>query len=276
MDRLDAAYSTYEKLGFQLPARLSLARLGSIIWRCSSPIISNSWDTKRANRATGPSCGATRPPHRLVSRAMRWMPAFGPAGPRCPCGSAERVHDRPVALPEGTRMPISASCARRAGCAERPDLLLPSPDARVGLEARNGRCTPTARARSWNSSSPAANRRARPPFMSACSDRACCGRWAGGVAFSAGVPTVSVLTPTRSPPVSSALLRNWSGWQRPHGGSVFKAAAPGQTQAVLTGAGVPFAPYGDGIVVAPDHAGWRHRRLCTCLGGEQAQAGHRV
>lgn len=77
---------------------------------------------------------------------------------------------------------------------------------------------------------------------------------AGGVSFSAGVPTVSILTPD-----AIAARFGIAPELGPDGSDhmvalVFKTAAPEETRAVLAGNGVPFAPYAGGIVVAPEHA----------------------
>ncbi len=72
----------------------------------------------------------------------------------------------------------------------------------------------------------------------------------GGVAFSAGVPRVSILTPD-----AIAARFGLVPALGPEGSDhmvalVFKTAAPEVTRTVLADNGVPFAPYADGIVVA--------------------------
>ncbi|MGU3496866.1 VOC family protein [Xanthobacteraceae bacterium A53D] len=76
----------------------------------------------------------------------------------------------------------------------------------------------------------------------------------GGVTFPAGAATVSVLTP-------EAIARKFSLVPElgPNGTDhmvalVYATADIAQAKAVLEASGVPFAPYGAGLVVAPEHA----------------------
>lgn len=76
----------------------------------------------------------------------------------------------------------------------------------------------------------------------------------GGVWFSAGVPTVSILTPDAIAARFGIVPELGPEGTDHMVALVFKTAALEETRAVLASAGVPFAPYADGIVVAPANA----------------------